>query len=153
MTRTVHLEPDDLRHCPSEKCSECGEKTRYWLTPHIPLCQDCAAKELTNFSFAVEGDNVKLTVPIASGGATGHTIDYVGAIRLHKELTDAIQFIRRKRFPPGTLVCVDCEQYCGPGTVVSQGIQDEGCPLDKVSVRLESGNTWWYPIDKVKLKQ
>lgn len=40
--RTVHLEPEHFRRWPSEDCSECGKPTRYWLTPHVPLCQDCA---------------------------------------------------------------------------------------------------------------
>jgi len=40
--RTVHLEPEHFRRCPCENCSECGKPTRHWLTPHIPLCQDCA---------------------------------------------------------------------------------------------------------------
>lgn len=40
--RTVHLEPEYFQRWPCENCSECGKPTRHWLTPHIPLCQDCA---------------------------------------------------------------------------------------------------------------
>ena len=38
----VHLEPEEFRNWPSESCVECRTPTRYWVTPHIPLCKDCA---------------------------------------------------------------------------------------------------------------
>jgi len=41
--RAVHREPEWFSDWPMEECSECRTPTRYWLTPHIPLCQVCAA--------------------------------------------------------------------------------------------------------------
>lgn len=38
----VHHEPQDFDNWPAENCSECGKPTRTWLTPHVPLCRDCA---------------------------------------------------------------------------------------------------------------
>lgn len=43
--RIVHLEPEDIRHMSPENCSECRKPTRYWLTPHIPLCPGCAGMQ------------------------------------------------------------------------------------------------------------
>lgn len=43
--RTVHREPEWFSDWPMEECSECRTPTRYWLTPHIPLCQVCAAPD------------------------------------------------------------------------------------------------------------
>ena len=40
----VHHEPADLKHVRPEACSKCGQSTRYWLTPHVPLCRICADK-------------------------------------------------------------------------------------------------------------
>lgn len=41
---TVHLEPADFRKMDEEDCTDCHRPTRYWLTPHIPLCQECVEK-------------------------------------------------------------------------------------------------------------
>lgn len=43
--RAVHREPEWFSDWPMEECSECRTPTRYWLTPHIPLCQVCAAPD------------------------------------------------------------------------------------------------------------
>jgi hypothetical protein len=45
-------------------------------------------------------------------------------------------------FPIGTPVLVDCPQYSGPGIIT----QEANTPPNKVAVRLENGNVWWYPI-------
>ena len=56
-----------------------------------------------------------------------------------KELSD----FKGWRFAPGTQVTVDCERYKGPGVVAA----DYECPVDKLPVRLENGNVWWYPLE------
>lgn len=38
---TVHREPDDFKRCESELCTDCRQPTRFWLTPHVPLCEAC----------------------------------------------------------------------------------------------------------------
>lgn len=38
----VHLEPSSFRNQEAEDCTDCRRPTRYWLTPHISLCPDCA---------------------------------------------------------------------------------------------------------------
>jgi len=40
---TVHPEPPEFKNCPRENCTQCGKKTRNWLTPFMPLCEACAA--------------------------------------------------------------------------------------------------------------
>ena len=41
----VHLEPEPyLSMREVENCSKCGLPTRWWLTPHVPLCPACADK-------------------------------------------------------------------------------------------------------------
>ena len=39
---TVHLEPKEFFAWEAEDCVVCRKPTRYWLTPHIPLCPGCA---------------------------------------------------------------------------------------------------------------
>jgi hypothetical protein len=43
MPVTVHHEPDEFRFWEAEDCVDCRQPTRYWLTPHVPLCPNCAA--------------------------------------------------------------------------------------------------------------
>jgi hypothetical protein len=38
----VHDEPGGFNHFDPEPCVRCKYLTRYWLTPHIPMCQFCA---------------------------------------------------------------------------------------------------------------
>ncbi len=38
---TVHLEPFHFHNEPPEECTDCQQETRFWLTPQIPLCQNC----------------------------------------------------------------------------------------------------------------
>lgn len=41
----VHLEDEEMHHCPPENCTDCRQPTRYWLPDkHTPLCQSCCAK-------------------------------------------------------------------------------------------------------------
>jgi hypothetical protein len=58
---------------------------------------------------------------------------------VHQELRD----IREKEFPFGIKVFVDCPQYKGPGTVDLK----VSVPLDMLPVKLENGNTWYYPLE------
>lgn len=43
--REIHHEPDHFKSWPAEHCSECKEPTRFWLTPHIALCPNCALND------------------------------------------------------------------------------------------------------------
>ena len=52
---------------------------------------------------------------------------------------------REKTFSIGLRVLVNTTQYNGPGVVADP----DGCPLDKVAVRLPNDNVWWYPIESV----
>lgn len=40
----VHPEPKEWSSYPPENCTKCRQPTRYWLTPHTPLCPDCASQ-------------------------------------------------------------------------------------------------------------
>lgn len=44
----------------------------------------------------------------------------------------------------GRMVYVHCNQYQGYGTATR-----DDCWPDKVAVRIENGNVWWYPLDSV----
>jgi hypothetical protein len=46
-------------------------------------------------------------------------------------------------FPYGVMVQVNNERFHGIGFVD----RDESCPLEKLPVRVESLNVWWYPIE------
>lgn len=43
----VHYEPAEFSSYEPENCSICRLPTRYWLTPHIPLCPGCADKQVS----------------------------------------------------------------------------------------------------------
>lgn len=58
---------------------------------------------------------------------------------------ELVQF-RKQAFPSGSIVHVYSPCYVGHGIAAA----DSGCPADQVPVRLENGNTWWYPIEGVK---
>jgi hypothetical protein len=36
------MEPLEFSRMMPENCTVCRNPTRYWYTPHIPLCQNCA---------------------------------------------------------------------------------------------------------------
>ena len=57
--RQVFMEPDELRRDEPEDCSECQKPTRTWLTPHIPLCEECAKGSYD--------DGTKETTPTGDG--------------------------------------------------------------------------------------
>lgn len=54
---------------------------------------------------------------------------------------------RHNEFPIGRGVRVVHERYNGYGIIV----EDDGCPVDQLAVKLENGNTWWYPLDSCSL--
>lgn len=62
--------------------------------------------------------------------------------------TAKVELLQRNRlaFPLSSVVAVACPQYTGPGIVT----MEDGCPPDKVPVRLENGNVWWYPVEACK---
>lgn len=54
---------------------------------------------------------------------------------------------KQREFPVGRGVRVVHERYNGYGMIMA----DDGCPIDQLAVRLENGNTWWYPLDSCSL--
>lgn len=54
---------------------------------------------------------------------------------------------REREFPAGRGVRVVSDRYNGYGMIVD----DDGCPVDQLAVKLENGNTWWYPLDDCSL--
>lgn len=67
-----------------------------------------------------------------------------------KELVDSFReasadllLVKAQTFPVRSWVQVSCPgRYVGPGQVM----QDSE-PADQLAVRLDNGNTWWYPIE------
>ena len=49
----------------------------------------------------------------------------------------------QREFPLGRGVRVAHERFNGYGMIVA----DDSCPVDQLAVKLENGNTWWYPLD------
>ena len=64
-----------------------------------------------------------------------------------QEARDRLREARDAEFRPGRGARVINDRYNGYGLVV----RDEGCPLDQIAVKLENGNTWWYPIEDCSL--
>lgn len=60
-----------------------------------------------------------------------------------RELTRYIREWKDMEFPIGAVVYVNCPQYKGYGIVSA----DSDCRDDKLPVRLQNGNTWWYPVE------
>lgn len=60
-----------------------------------------------------------------------------------REQIAAIRAVKNETFPIGSIVSVDNERFHGLGIVS----RDETCPLDKLAVRVESLNVWWYPTE------
>jgi hypothetical protein len=60
---------------------------------------------------------------------------------------ERLQEARHREFPIGRGVRVVHERYNGYGMIVEDG----GCPVDQLAVKLENGNTWWYPLDSCSL--
>ena len=60
-----------------------------------------------------------------------------------RELTNAIQDWKAAAFPVGAIVYVECPQYNGYGIATA----DRDCRTDRLSVKLENGNVWWYPLE------
>ena len=57
---------------------------------------------------------------------------------------DMLERYKAGEFPHGTRVKVECpRRYTGPGVAVD----DDRVPADHLAVRLENGNTWWYPLE------
>lgn len=60
-----------------------------------------------------------------------------------EQLTEA----RQQEYPAGRGVRVVNERYNGYGMIA----EDDGCPVDQLAVKLENGNTWWYPLEDCSL--
>lgn len=64
----------------------------------------------------------------------------------YRSAESALDRYNAANFPHKSKVVVDCPQYRGPGVV----LRESSCPPTKVSVMLENGNIWHYPIQCVK---
>jgi hypothetical protein len=64
-------------------------------------------------------------------------------LNIWRILSNDICCWKRNAYPYKSYVYVSCTQYTGHGIVDNDG----NCPVDKLAVRLENGNTWWYPLD------
>lgn len=58
-------------------------------------------------------------------------------------MRDRLVEARHHEFKPGRAARVINERYRGYGLIVV----DDGCPVDQLAVKLENGNTWWYPLE------
>lgn len=63
--------------------------------------------------------------------------------RAIREQCEQIRAQKNIVFPYGCMVQVNSERFHGIGYVV----HDDSCPLEKIPVRVESLNVWWYPIE------
>jgi hypothetical protein len=61
-----------------------------------------------------------------------------------REQCEAMRAEKIAAFPDGSVVAVESERFHGVGIV---SYDDDGCPLEKLPVRVESLNVWWYPIE------
>ena len=59
------------------------------------------------------------------------------------DLVAAMRAMRTSVFPVDSVVRVDDPRFHGIGIVS----RDEACPIEKLAVRVESLNVWWYPIE------
>lgn len=64
-------------------------------------------------------------------------------ISRYKYAFEQLQKWKNVNFPRGSTVYVECDRYSGLGIVA----MSESCPLDKLAVKLENGNTWHYPLE------
>lgn len=61
-----------------------------------------------------------------------------------KEYENLILEYKEKNFPFGCKVMVNADRYVGPG-VVNRYTSD--LPINKIPVKLENGNTWYYLVE------
>lgn len=66
--------------------------------------------------------------------------------RAMREQCERLRAQKNDAFPVGSMVQVNSERFHGIGFVV----RDEACPLEKLAVRVESLNVWWYPTEDCK---
>ena len=65
-------------------------------------------------------------------------------ISLVKKLSGEIVEWKKKTFPKGTKVRVDCDRYKGPAEIL-YGYAME-LPVDKIAVKLSNDGVWWYSV-------
>ena len=63
--------------------------------------------------------------------------------RAMREQCEQMRAQKLAAFPHGCMVQVNSDRFHGIGFVV----KDESCPLEKLAVRVESLNVWWYPVE------
>lgn len=66
--------------------------------------------------------------------------------RAMRQQVEQMRAQKTATFPVDSLVQVESERFHGIGIVAL----DESCPLEKLAVRVESQNVWWYPIEDCK---
>jgi len=64
-------------------------------------------------------------------------------VAAYKLASKKLKAWREEHRPLRSVVYVECEKYKGFGIV-----NHDDHPTEYLSVRLENGNTWWYPIEK-----
>lgn len=67
-------------------------------------------------------------------------------VERYTSIRDKLIDWRRDNFPVRSVVYVECDQYTGFGIV-----ERDGAEPHQLAVRLENGNTWWYPVEKTML--
>lgn len=67
----------------------------------------------------------------------------IARLRSFERARDSLRDARDAELKAGRGVRVVNERYSGYGMIVG----DNSCPLDQVAVKLENGNTWWYPVE------
>jgi hypothetical protein len=65
--------------------------------------------------------------------------------RAMREQVEQIRAQKIAAFPKYSMVQVESERFHGIGIVADSDA--DGCPLEKLAVRVESLNIWWYPIE------
>ncbi len=76
---------------------------------------------------------------------TPSRVNLTDLLATFRECGQQLQAWADERFPVGCIVRVDNPRFHGIGEV--RGNDD--CPLDKIPVLVESGNTWWYELDTI----
>lgn len=71
----------------------------------------------------------------------------INRFRQYQTAKERLIEARQREFPTGRGVRVIHERFNGYGMIV----EDDGCPVDQLAVKLENGNTWWYPLDSCSL--
>lgn len=83
-------------------------------------------------------------IPAEKAAATGSgLLDMVAAYHASMQ---ALQDYRKARYKRGQFVRVNDDRFHGVGMVC---VMDSSVPPHVLPVKLENGNTWWYPLTSI----